>query len=137
MFSAVNFMQTQKRRRASRASVPAAPSGFLPEPDTRPADVIGRTSRPWPATEKTGVDCSEVLQQLADYLDEEARAQLCAAIEEHLSRCTDCQIEVDTLRKTIVLYQNDRRVEMPAHLTSRLESVMAREYQSPASAPGD
>jgi predicted anti-sigma-YlaC factor YlaD len=82
------------------------------------------------------VDCSEVLQQLADYLDEEARAQLCAVIDDHLSRCTDCQIEVDTLRKTIVLYQNDRRIEMPAHLTQRLEAVMAREYQN-GSAPAD
>lgn len=82
------------------------------------------------------MDCSEVLQQLADYLDEEARAQLCVAIEEHLSRCTDCQIEVDTLRKTIVLYQKDRRVEMPAHLTSKLESVMASEYRA-ANAAGD
>ena len=82
------------------------------------------------------MDCSEVLQQLADYLDEEARAQLCAAIDDHLSRCTDCQIEVDTLRKTIVLYQNDRRIEMPAHLTQRLEQVMAREYQN-GSAPAD
>ena len=82
------------------------------------------------------MDCSEVLQQLADYLDEEARAQLCAAIDDHLSRCTDCQIEVDTLRKTIVLYQNDRRIEMPAHLTQRLEAVMAREYMN-GSAPSD
>ena len=82
------------------------------------------------------MDCSEVLQQLADYLDEEARAQLCAAIDDHLSRCTDCQIEVDTLRKTIVLYQNDRRIEMPPHLTSKLEAVMAREYLN-GSAPAD
>ena len=41
------------------------------------------------------VHCDEVLNQLSEYVDEEARAELCRAIEAHLARCRGCKIEVD------------------------------------------
>ena len=74
------------------------------------------------------MDCTEVRDQLSDYLDEEAREEICRAIEEHLSHCPDCRVEVDTTRKTIVLYQSDREIEMPAGLRARLMAALAREY---------
>ncbi|NJD17728.1 MAG: zf-HC2 domain-containing protein, partial [Gemmatimonadetes bacterium] len=64
------------------------------------------------------MNCQEVLDQLADYLDEDARAELCRQIEEHLTACHDCQVVVDSVKKTIVLYQSDRRVEMPVRVSS-------------------
>ena len=74
------------------------------------------------------MDCSEVLEQLGDYLDEEAREELCRAIEAHLSQCRDCKIQVDSVKKTIVLYQADRRIDLPVALSSKLKAVLAREY---------
>ena len=74
------------------------------------------------------MNCNEVLEQLGEYLDEDARLELCRAIEEHLQQCHDCQIEVDSIKKTIVLYQADRSVEMPVTLNTRLSAAMAREY---------
>jgi predicted anti-sigma-YlaC factor YlaD len=81
------------------------------------------------------VDCNEVLEQLADYLDPDARAELCRAIEEHLTHCRDCRVEVDTVRRTIVLYQADREVQIPAPVMSRLEAALTREYRA-TGAPG-
>lgn len=78
------------------------------------------------------MDCSEVLQQLSDYLDEDARTELCKIIEEHLSRCHDCQVEVDTIRRTIVLYRNDALVDVPVQVSQQLQAAMAREYRHPA-----
>ena len=75
------------------------------------------------------MDCNEVLEQLADYLDEDARAELCRAIEQHLSHCHGCQLQVDTLKKTIVLYQHDRPIELPVRISQSLEAVMAKEYR--------
>ena len=75
------------------------------------------------------MDCNEVLEQLADYLDDSARKELCQAIEAHLSRCRDCRIEVDTVRKTIVLYQMDQEVPMPARVSAGLEAALAQEYR--------
>ena len=76
------------------------------------------------------MDCNDVLEQLADYLDDDARQELCRAIEAHLSICRDCRLEVDTVRKTIVLYQMGREVPMtiPARVTAGLETVLAQEY---------
>ena len=76
------------------------------------------------------MDCNEVLDQLAEYLDDDARAELCRAIEEHLSQCHGCKIEVDSVRKTIVLYQADREVPMPPSVNSRLQAALAKEFGS-------
>jgi predicted anti-sigma-YlaC factor YlaD len=82
------------------------------------------------------VDCSEILDQLADYLDEDARAELCRAIEAHLARCQDCRVEVDTVRKTIVLYQNERHIAVPTAAAARLMAALSNEYGSGGSSQG-
>jgi anti-sigma factor (TIGR02949 family) len=74
------------------------------------------------------IDCDEVLNQLSEYIDEETRAELCEAIQAHLASCQDCQIKVDTVKKTIVLYQNHSPVELPVRVTARLSAALAREY---------
>jgi predicted anti-sigma-YlaC factor YlaD len=74
------------------------------------------------------VDCNEVLERLADYLDEDARAELCRAIEAHLEHCRECQVEVDTVKKTIVLYQADRQITTPVAISERLQSLLSRAY---------
>ncbi len=73
-------------------------------------------------------DCDSVLEQLSDYLDAEARAELCGAIEEHLHRCHDCRVYVDSLKKTIVLYQKGSSIEVPMRATAQLTAALAREY---------
>ena len=75
------------------------------------------------------MDCNEVLEQLAEYLDDDAREDLCRTIEAHLSRCRDCRIEVDSVRKTIVLYQMDREVPLPPATSAKLEAALAKEYR--------
>ena len=76
------------------------------------------------------MDCNEVLEQLADYLDEEAREELCRAIAQHLDQCHDCKIYVDSVKKTIMLYQADRATDLPPAVTTQLQAVLAREYGS-------
>jgi len=76
------------------------------------------------------VDCNEVLQQLSDFLDPDAREELCRAIQDHLSQCRDCSFYVDTVKKTIVLYQSEGKVEMPAGVSSQLAAALAKEYRS-------
>ena len=76
------------------------------------------------------MDCNEVLQQLSDFLDPDAREELCRAIQDHLSQCHDCRFYVDTVKKTIVLYQNEGKVEMPAGVSNQLAAALAKEYRS-------
>ena len=74
------------------------------------------------------MECSEVLEQLAEFLDEDAREELCRAIEQHLSLCQDCRFQVDSVRKTIVLYQSDRPVDLPVTVSKQLMAALAKEY---------
>ena len=74
------------------------------------------------------IQCDEVLEQLSEYIDEETRAELCEAIQEHLSRCRDCQVMVDSVKKTIVLYQSGSSIELPTSATARLSAALTREY---------
>ena len=76
------------------------------------------------------MDCGEVMDQLAEYLDPDERAEICREIEAHLSRCRDCRLHVDTIKKTIVLYQADaKRIELPIRTAKSLEQAMALEYR--------
>ena len=78
--------------------------------------------------EEKRIDCDEVLENLRDFLDEQERADLCHQIEEHLKHCHDCQVEVDTIKKTIVLYQADRRTEVPLTVSKALRAALSDVY---------
>jgi anti-sigma factor RsiW len=68
--------------------------------------------------------CQEMLGSLSDYIDGELEAQLCAQIEAHMRDCPDCQVMVDTLRKTVVLYRKYGQSELPADVRTRLYAVL-------------
>lgn len=78
------------------------------------------------------MDCSKLLEELGDYLDREAREDLCRAIEEHLKSCHDCRLVVDKTKKTILLYQSDQTQPVPAAVTARLQEVLTQEYRTRA-----
>jgi predicted anti-sigma-YlaC factor YlaD len=68
--------------------------------------------------------CSQLMAQLPDYLDGEARASVCRAIEKHLQSSEDCRVVVDTMKKTITLYRNVPREEVPSAVHERLVRVL-------------
>lgn len=78
------------------------------------------------------MDCTEVMEQLAEYLDADVRAELRKAVDEHLHACHDCSYFVDTVRRTVVLYQADLRIEVPMKATARLQAALAAEYAAEA-----
>ncbi len=75
------------------------------------------------------MNCMEVREQLGDYLDEEALGDLCRAIDEHLRVCPDCRIEVDSLKKTILLYHNSHAAEVPSWTRSKLQRALSDLYR--------
>ncbi len=69
--------------------------------------------------------CHDLLGSLSDYIDGAAEDELCAEIERHLASCENCRIVVDSLRKTITLYQTSAGhtqvpEEVRLHLFQRL-----------------
>jgi anti-sigma factor RsiW len=49
--------------------------------------------------------CRDYIAKISDYVDGELSPELCASLERHMLQCENCRIVVDTLRKTIELYQ--------------------------------
>jgi anti-sigma factor RsiW len=68
--------------------------------------------------------CHDLLDQLSDYIDGELEAALCAELEAHLSDCPNCQVMVDTVRKTITLYHAEPPAELPSDVEARLYKVL-------------
>ncbi len=73
--------------------------------------------------------CQEVLDQLADYLDEAADATLLAEVNQHLGKCRDCQVEVDCLKQVILIYRQEERVFLPEPLNERLQAALEQAYR--------
>jgi anti-sigma factor RsiW len=69
-------------------------------------------------------NCQHLLENMSDYLDGEAPAELCAEIERHLDGCADCRVVVDTLRQTILLYHELPQPELPPEARLRLYKLL-------------
>jgi anti-sigma factor RsiW len=69
------------------------------------------------------------MAQLSDYLDAEAADELCTALEAHLAQCPNCTIHINTVRKTIALYQSEHSLECPEQVRMRLHTILSFEYR--------
>ena len=49
--------------------------------------------------------CRHLLGSLSEYVDGDLGEELCAEIDRHLQDCNNCRVVIDSLRKTINLYQ--------------------------------
>lgn len=76
------------------------------------------------------LSCQEVLDHLADYLDDESKAELRAQVDLHAGHCRHCQIEIDTLKRTIMIYKSEERVFLPQTLSEKLSSALQQAYRS-------
>jgi hypothetical protein len=65
--------------------------------------------------------CKHLLASISDYVDGELKAELCVELEQHLQKCDNCRMVVDTLRKTIELYQHSPvPADLPGAVRERL-----------------
>ncbi len=66
--------------------------------------------------------CNQLLDNLSAFVDGELREELCQEIQQHIDECENCQVVVDTLRKTIYLVKSNAAepVDLPADVRERL-----------------
>ena len=65
-------------------------------------------------------NCKSLLGSLSDYVDGTAKEEFCQELERHLSDCENCRIVVDTLKKTVHLYQSNIDTALPVSVRERL-----------------
>ncbi|GAB4503509.1 MAG: hypothetical protein Fur0043_05010 [Anaerolineales bacterium] len=66
------------------------------------------------------MNCKSLLASLSEYVDGAAQEELCREIERHMAECENCRVVVDTLKKTIFLYQTTAEADLPAVVRERL-----------------
>ncbi|MDH4185126.1 MAG: zf-HC2 domain-containing protein [Nitrospinota bacterium] len=57
--------------------------------------------------------CSEILEKISAYLDKELDPALCQEIENHVHDCEPCVAFLNTMKKTVELYNAVGREEPP------------------------
>ncbi|GAB4431972.1 MAG: hypothetical protein Kow002_20100 [Anaerolineales bacterium] len=65
-------------------------------------------------------NCKSLLAGLSDYVDGSAQDEFCRELERHLSDCENCRVVVDTMKKTVYLYQATNEPDMPVGVRERL-----------------
>ncbi len=69
---------------------------------------------------KKHVSCRQLVHSLSDYVDGTLDESLCQELERHLQDCDDCQIVVNTLKKTVELYRTTPCEDVPEDVRERL-----------------
>jgi predicted anti-sigma-YlaC factor YlaD len=70
------------------------------------------------------VNCKKVILELTSYLDGAIDSAIRIDLEEHLSRCKDCRLVIDTTRKTIHIFCNSEPVPLPEDVRMRLHTAL-------------
>lgn len=81
--------------------------------------------------------CDHLIDQLADYFDDEASEAICRAVEEHMAACEDCTAMINTLRKTIdIVRAQPEGADLPDEVRLRLFRRLALEDLAHPPRPG-
>jgi anti-sigma factor RsiW len=75
------------------------------------------------------VNCKKVILELTSYLDGALDVTVRTDLEQHLARCTDCRLVVDTTRKTIQIFCNSEPVPLPEDVRERLHTALLERFR--------
>jgi RNA polymerase sigma-70 factor (ECF subfamily) len=70
--------------------------------------------------------CREIFARLSEYVDGELDEATQAQIREHLHECLQCNVCLQTLRRTIELCHHMRSRRLPPELSSKLAEALDR-----------
>lgn len=70
------------------------------------------------------MDCQEMFEGLSEYIDDELSEETCREIRRHLETCENCQVVINTLKKTVSLYHAIPPEELPGDVRLRLHKII-------------
>ena len=72
--------------------------------------------------------CQEIFERLGDYIDRELDDEICKEIEGHVENCEPCIAFINTLKKTVELFQGvgvaEAKEAAPDAVSSNLERFL-------------
>jgi predicted anti-sigma-YlaC factor YlaD len=75
------------------------------------------------------VKCKSLIKELADYFDEGIDPALRIEIEEHLAKCENCRLVVNTCKKTIEIFCNSEPAPVPTDTRERLYQALEKKLR--------
>jgi anti-sigma factor RsiW len=75
------------------------------------------------------VNCKKVILELSSYLDGALDPAIRLDLEQHLGRCEDCRLVVDTTRQTIQIFCNAEPVPLPEDVRTRLHQALLARFR--------
>ena len=74
--------------------------------------------------------CRKLLSEISNYLDEDVDPAVRQELEEHMAKCPDCWVVIDTTRKTIQIYRGCcEPYPIPQNLHDRLQKALRKHYR--------
>jgi anti-sigma factor RsiW len=70
------------------------------------------------------LNCQGLIAELTEYLDGELGASIRVELEQHLAKCDNCRIIVNTTRKTIEIFCNSEPAPLPEEVRGRLHDAL-------------
>jgi len=70
------------------------------------------------------IDCLEVTKHVCGDLDEHIDSAECRAIKKHLESCPNCTAYLDSLKKTVLIYQRIPNPRFPAKSRKKLFATL-------------
>jgi predicted anti-sigma-YlaC factor YlaD len=74
------------------------------------------------------MNCQELMDKISDYIDKEVDPNLCREIEEHIEDCEPCWAFVNTLKKTIQMFDGyaQQSHDIPEPVSRSLQSFLRK-----------
>ena len=72
------------------------------------------------------MNCTNAIHEISSYIDGELEASVRIELEEHLRECEGCAIVVRQTQLTVEIFCNDKAIELPHEVRSRLHETLKR-----------
>ena len=75
------------------------------------------------------MNCQGLIAELTEYLDGDLGAGIRVELEQHLAKCENCRIVVNTTRKTIEIFCNSEPAPLPEDVRERLHDALVKRLE--------
>jgi anti-sigma factor RsiW len=75
------------------------------------------------------LNCQGLIAELTEYLDGDLGAGIRVELEQHLAKCENCRIVVNTTRKTIEIFCNSEPAPLPEDVRERLHDALVKRLE--------
>ncbi len=66
------------------------------------------------------------MHEVSEYLDGELTTEMKQELERHFTGCKHCRAVLDQVRKTIDIFCDNQKIELPPEISSRLHEAVKR-----------